>query len=424
MRKGKQGNKGITLIALIVTVIVLLILAGITIGALTGDNGIIKEARSSKESAEKATLEEQVEAAIIIAEQKYRNPTLAQVIEEIMKIETVKSVDSDTGNVVSTLGYVIEGKLEDYLPLYNTASMIESAKKQNKPFENKAEIQDTFGNKVVVPEGFKIANDSGNNVTEGVVIEDVSYGESAGSQFVWIPVGTVYKNDSKTETEIITLGRYSFDDTTGEPTDYSGAYKEDNTKNIEDFKTSVNTNHGYYIGRYEARVAEQRIEGTDNIEELKKVTIKANDFVYNFITQPQAVQLSQEMYENNEITSYLINSYAWDTAIVFLQKFDDRANKTKPYSIDKSIGLASYEDYRKGSNNLTRVELQDKICNVWDMATGGGREYTTERSSTSYITRGWPQWQGGYGILVRGSSWRKTTSGVSSSNITFRVIIY
>ena len=43
-----KNEKGITLLVLIVTIIILLILAGITIGALTGDNGLIKNARQSK----------------------------------------------------------------------------------------------------------------------------------------------------------------------------------------------------------------------------------------------------------------------------------------------------------------------------------------------------------------------------------------
>ena len=44
MRRTKE-NKGITLIALMVTVIILLILAGTSIGILTGDSGIIKNAQ-------------------------------------------------------------------------------------------------------------------------------------------------------------------------------------------------------------------------------------------------------------------------------------------------------------------------------------------------------------------------------------------
>lgn len=55
-----KNNKGITLIALVVTIVVLLILAGISINALIGDNGLIKRAQDAKdkwETAEKSDLE-------------------------------------------------------------------------------------------------------------------------------------------------------------------------------------------------------------------------------------------------------------------------------------------------------------------------------------------------------------------------------
>ena len=42
-------QKGITLIALVITIIVLLILAGVSIATLTGENGILKQANSAKE---------------------------------------------------------------------------------------------------------------------------------------------------------------------------------------------------------------------------------------------------------------------------------------------------------------------------------------------------------------------------------------
>ena len=45
----KSVEKGITLIALVVTIVVLLILAGISISMLTGENGVITQARLSKE---------------------------------------------------------------------------------------------------------------------------------------------------------------------------------------------------------------------------------------------------------------------------------------------------------------------------------------------------------------------------------------
>ena len=51
-------EKGVTLIALAVTIIVMLILAGVTIATLTGENGIIAQAKKSKESSKKAEEDE------------------------------------------------------------------------------------------------------------------------------------------------------------------------------------------------------------------------------------------------------------------------------------------------------------------------------------------------------------------------------
>ena len=60
-----QKNKGITLIALVITIIVLLILAGISIATLTGNNGLLSKATSAKEETKKAEIREEIELAII-----------------------------------------------------------------------------------------------------------------------------------------------------------------------------------------------------------------------------------------------------------------------------------------------------------------------------------------------------------------------
>ena len=58
------NNKGITLIALVITIIVLLILAGVSIAMLTGQNGILKQASSAKSDTAKAEIAEKVNLAI------------------------------------------------------------------------------------------------------------------------------------------------------------------------------------------------------------------------------------------------------------------------------------------------------------------------------------------------------------------------
>ena len=58
MARNKRNARGITLIALVITIIVLLILAGVTIAALSGDNGILKRATEAKKGTNQSTVEE------------------------------------------------------------------------------------------------------------------------------------------------------------------------------------------------------------------------------------------------------------------------------------------------------------------------------------------------------------------------------
>ena len=59
-----KGNKGITLIALVITIIVLLILAGVSIAMLSGDNSILKQAQNARDNSAAGTLEETVKIAV------------------------------------------------------------------------------------------------------------------------------------------------------------------------------------------------------------------------------------------------------------------------------------------------------------------------------------------------------------------------
>ena len=63
--KMKKGKSGITLIALVVTIIVLLILAGISIGMLSGNNGILKKSRETRTKTERASVIEQAKTDVL-----------------------------------------------------------------------------------------------------------------------------------------------------------------------------------------------------------------------------------------------------------------------------------------------------------------------------------------------------------------------
>ena len=96
-----KSQKGITLLALVITIIVLLILAGITISAITSDNGIIQNAISAKERAEMANEREIVEQATIQAMGKNKRGNIVrdELQDELDKItgegKTIVTADTE-----------------------------------------------------------------------------------------------------------------------------------------------------------------------------------------------------------------------------------------------------------------------------------------------------------------------------------------
>ena len=99
-----KENKGITLIALIMTIIILLILAGITIGALTGENGIISNSKTAREETEIANVIEQAKTDVlgIQTENEDGNITKGELKTVLDKYFDVVPDDYTTETVLTT----------------------------------------------------------------------------------------------------------------------------------------------------------------------------------------------------------------------------------------------------------------------------------------------------------------------------------
>ena len=80
----KIKENGITLISLVITIIVLLILAGISIPAITGKHGIISNAIDAKNKAEIAEIEEEARRVYIYLFKNNDEPTLEDVCTELI----------------------------------------------------------------------------------------------------------------------------------------------------------------------------------------------------------------------------------------------------------------------------------------------------------------------------------------------------
>ncbi len=345
-------------------------------------------------------------------------------------------------------------KIEDYIEDgVNGIVLIESVKGGNY-FETPTTVKDTNGNLIKVPKGFKIAADSGLNVTEGIVIEDSDViegiGNNRGNQYVWVPVGNGIKKNDGTTVDI-TLGRYTFANGTndkdengavlakGTPIlkqsgenyteevkieyfkelaisrigkiDESNRLNDTNTTalNLKAFVDSAKTNGGYYIARYEASY------GTDEKANSKVSNSYSGSNLegklWNYITQIDAATASRNLYTN--ISSDMINSYAWDTAIVYIQNFSGDIDYSRQNSLNTSLA-------NTGENS-------DEKCKINDMASNT-REWSTE--SANWVKEGTTIHictnRGGHynGINYSADARIYNNLEFDYSGLSFRVILY
>ena len=125
MKKIIKKNNGITLIALVITIIVLLILAGVTIATLTGDNGILTKANDAAEKTEKANVIEQAQTDIlgIQADKKDGNITKGELktvldkyfddVPEDFTIDDVFTTKDEYGNHEIAVSEIYNGNMRE-----------------------------------------------------------------------------------------------------------------------------------------------------------------------------------------------------------------------------------------------------------------------------------------------------------------------
>ena len=438
--------KGITLVALVVTIVVLLILAGVSINTVLGDDGIIKKAKEAAETTKRVSAEEEMNRLVLEYQLAKSDENFEDFLQEKINEGRINGA-TDNGDGTVTISKRVDGK--DYTitvkkPVAPTPSvkvgairvvsdntgagsslgeastrkgttlyiMIEStisggtttvspqvpyAVTENGTYkftvtgtvngtaytkEVSVEVnqfKDTYeymdkntevtypDGKVWVPEGFRIADDSSDNIQGGVVIEDKD-----GNQFVWVPVDTI-DNYKRTCYRNNSLYRY-----------------EQCSEDLpEDEKTSVEKYKGFYIGRYEAGDKESTEAKTlrSSNDVTKTVTIKKGQAPYNYVTPEEAISLAegfakQQKYSEN-IKTKLVSSYAWDTTISFIQKtVNDYASNSPQGNYMNTrfeyIDITGESKSTWGIGILIPTGLTTSVCNIYDMG-GNVEEWTTEK---------------------------------------------
>ena len=356
MKRTKQQkekfNQGITLVALVVTIVVLLILAGVSLNLVLGENGIISKAREASTKTVQAQQNSEIEMNLL--EQELANATKEPDPAEGVKIPTGFYYVGGT----KTSGIVISDNVND---------------------------KDKYKNKAVVGT------------------------DLLGNQYVWIPCTTDNTSSdlqyTRTEWGVEVDGDDNSKAIKDELTltDASVTYSDADTANginadvskeivaqIKAEKTSVAKYGGYYIGRYEV--------GKNG----DTAVVKYNQTPYASITWSTAYGLAKKIITNSEATSYLCSSYAWDTAVNFIQ--NNSTAKNYATSIEGFNGNWNPQEVKDPSGNVIKpagtsqqlnTGLTTQFCNIFDMGGNEG-EFTTELNpgtSETVVLRG-----GGYNI--------------------------
>ena len=99
-----RNNKGITLIALVITIIVLLILAGVSIAMLTGQNGILTQANNAGTQTREADIKEAIALAVSTVNADLADNITADKYTAFDLTNIVKAINDDRGAGTATAG--------------------------------------------------------------------------------------------------------------------------------------------------------------------------------------------------------------------------------------------------------------------------------------------------------------------------------
>ena len=400
MKKEVKQNRGITLIALIITIIVMLILVAVSVNILIKSN-LIGTAEKTVNKYKTASEEEANGGVIEIDGKKYNS-------------------------------------IDDYMKGKEKLPDIEAG-------ERAAENSNYKG--VTIPKGFTVSGiKSEQGIDNGLVIYDIPEGttpdwtnpdsvKTAYNQFVWIPVEV--KSTDK-ENSIASFYRSEWAEntttggerTTGLSTNYTEPYSYDTSNydqtngiadQITELTKSIYKYGGFYIGRYEAGSATERTYGSSQTSEF---VVQQDKYPYIYVkwgtsmsdVSEGAVYLCNNLYPSTNInygaTSMLCTGASWDSMLDFIKDSSHsvtdsttwgnyynsetyKINRGK-YAVYSSGRLGSFQDvvneYSKEKSKYilltTGATERNSSKNIYDVA-GNCYEWTTESDSSGLrVVRG------------------------------------
>ena len=351
-----KKNKGITLVALVVTIVVLLILAGVSINLVLGNNGIIAKAKETETKSAEASEND-----------------LKGMNSLIDEMETVLN----GGNTEETVPYLPSSDFH-----YDTSTSVDTG----------LIIADSNGNEyvwVVVPRTTAVYKTTGLGKT---TFTDADY--------------TSIEKDLKDYTS--TYSETGYSDTWYADNKNEGWLSETEYKTLKNsMLKSVYENGGFYVGRYEAGIIENRTsesatnsDGKYTIEGMPTPVTKADAYPYTWVTRTQAQNLASNVNSGTK-TSSLMFGVQWDLVLAFMHNKGNIADSTLT-SNSTTIGNYCNSTFQLSQTGQYAVCSNYSLSSTWNQSTKPTTNFVD--SSRNKIA----QSSDGNGILV--------TTGTSETN--------
>ena len=431
MKKKLKEKRGITLIALVITIIVLLILAGVSIAMLTGDNGILQQANNAKEKMNQESALEKVKVELLGS---YDEQLI--VNEDLFKKNIKENLNIKEEDIAEGKNNTITIKVDNYEIFVDMDEKIVELKSKAIPGVEVKKIQkdnytDSDNNIATIPEGFTVDEEE-NKINTGLVVRGPE-----GSEFIWIPVNDINdmaqcssaggkcklkmikgnlkchaEEHSETSEEIVgklystTMGEvfgnvnstYNPNSGMREPasvTTYDnnpeyntiGLTVENLKKEYKEMAESVARFGGFYLGRYESSLSD-----ATETEEGKNGTIQSKNGVIvsracdTETSKWYGLYAKQKEYtgKNNSVTSSMIWGSQYDAMVNWVIK----SNSTDKEKLTSTGNAAHDLSAICPSGKQTVTGKYDKINNIYDLE-GNVYEWTLEAySTTSRVCRG------------------------------------
>ena len=421
-----KSTKGITLIALVVTIIILLILAGVSIAMLTGNNGVLTQAKSAKEKTGEKGEQERVNLAASSA--------MTLGMGTITTENLNKAIQDEFGaskSVTGTGPWTYQGEYAKYK--IEKAGTVAAQKPLPKTAEGQAkgtqiENPASYGENPTAQatadgDGKFFAKPNEATYVEGTVDTGVVIKDKNNNEWVWVPVDdpTIMYEESEAGTALagdtgVTTNKYSRgnilsgksrgtpnssdyrepDILTSKDTDDTAAQAgftatgdktalkvmaESLVQDYSEMIESIAKYKGFYIGRYELSTKTEN-EVKVGIEQKNKASQTDTNWY-------ELYKYSKNIAGSENMQTRMIWGCQWDVTCKWLAEHN--------YNINNSSAWGNYSDYNTANNYAEGSEKFEagagrkqntgssenwKANNIYDLA-GNCREWTQEADSTN-----------------------------------------